>query len=258
MRLQFSASNALNKWLEQDLPRLPVPQGKKQAGVNTLTSDQATMRWQVHIIDNQYPSQEKTIIACEANSRFITFIPVPAFSLWLLEDITELLAEKWHLMLATTLESYQLIPRSDIAVLLAALDNIYFDILWVKNTDLSINGHISDAGLWVEQMIREQKVRSLSPAQLAELAIYLNTSVKRATNKTTGRKDRFIPIERLLAYCETITRIKLSHKVEFNAGKSMSDKWDNAKPADPATTDSAITDNVIDLNAFRRSMLGKS
>ncbi|NOJ08738.1 hypothetical protein [Vibrio splendidus] len=72
MQLQLSATNALNKWLKADFPRLSVEEGK-QAGVNMLSSDAFTMSWQVHLIENRYRSVEKTIIACEASSRF-TFL----------------------------------------------------------------------------------------------------------------------------------------------------------------------------------------
>lgn len=49
MHLQLSATNALNKWLKNDFPRLSVEAGK-QLGVNKLSSDAATMSWQVHLI----------------------------------------------------------------------------------------------------------------------------------------------------------------------------------------------------------------
>ena len=146
MSLLFGASNSLAKWLKADLSRLPTLAGK-QAGVNTLKSDSTTMCWQAHIIDNQYKSYKKTIIVCEANTRFIFFIPVTARLT--LDELTNLLTMEWQAMLAETLESYQLIPRSDIAMLLSELSDLTFSVEWVKNTDLSINGHISDAGLWV-------------------------------------------------------------------------------------------------------------
>lgn len=174
----------------------------KQAGVNTLKSDSTTMCWQAHIIDNQYKSYEKTIIVCEANSRFIFFIPVTARLT--LDELKKLLIMEWQAMLAETLESYQLIPRSEIAMLLSELSDLTFNVKWVKNTDLSINGHISDAGLWVEQVLREQGVSELSAQQATELAIYLNTSVKRITNKETKRKEKMIPVEKLLAYCQRL------------------------------------------------------
>ncbi|MCL1143223.1 amino acid adenylation [Shewanella gaetbuli] len=197
--LLFGASNSLAKWLNADLPRLPTLEGK-QAGVNVLKSDSTTMCWQIHIIDNQYKSYEKTIIVCEANSRFIFFIPVT--TRLTLNELTNLLTMEWQAMLAETLESYQLIPRSEIARLLSQLSDGTFNVEWVKNTDLSINGHISDAGLWVEHILREQGASELSAQQATELAIYLNTSVKRITNKETKRKEKVIPVEILLAYCQ--------------------------------------------------------
>ncbi|WP_259401884.1 hypothetical protein [Pseudoalteromonas sp. SG41-1] len=33
---------------------------------------------------------------------------------------------------------------------------------------------------------------------------YPNTQPKRTTNKTTRRKEKFIPIERLLSYCQSL------------------------------------------------------
>jgi len=201
MKLQLSASNALNKYLKADLPHLSHEPGK-QAGVNTLISDNNSFNWQLQIIDNSYKSREKTIIVCEANSRFTFFIPV---SLKLSQkELTQRLQYEWQLIMAETLEVYQLIPRSDIAVLLSELSKTEFTPHWVKNTDLSINGHISDAALWVTQTLQEEGLYELSKDLAIELAIYLNTQPKRITNKTTGRKEKFIPIERLLRYCQSI------------------------------------------------------
>jgi len=179
MLLCLSASNALNKYLKADLPRLPHEPGK-QAGVNTLISDGDNLNWQLQIIDNSYKSREKTIIVCEANSRFTFFIPV---SLKLSqEELTQRLEYEWQLMMAETLEVYQLIPRSDIAVLLSELSKTEFTPHWVKNTDLSISGHISDAALWVTQTLQEEGLYDLPKELAIELAIHLNTQPKRLTN----------------------------------------------------------------------------
>jgi len=199
--LNLNASNALNKYLKVDLPRLPHEPGKQAEG-NTLISDQNYFNWQLQIIDNSYKSREKTIIVCEANSRFTFFIPV---SLKLSqEELTQRLQYEWQLMMAETLEVYQLIPRSDIAELLSELSKIEFTPHWVKNTDLSISEHISDAALWVTQTLQEEGLYDLPKDLAIGLAIYLNTQPKRITNKVTGRKEKFIPIERLLRYCQSI------------------------------------------------------
>ncbi|MGO2330157.1 MAG: amino acid adenylation [Pseudoalteromonas nigrifaciens] len=201
MLLCLSASNALNKYLKADLPRLPHEPGK-QAGVNTLISDSDNFNWQLQIIYNSYKSREKTIIVCEANSRFTFFIPV---SLKLSQaELTQCLQYEWQFTLAQTLEVYQLIPRSDIAVLLSELSKIEFTPHWVKNTDLSISGHISDAALWVTQTLKEQGLYDLPKNVAIELAVHLNTQPKRITNKATAHKDKLIPIERLLSYCQSL------------------------------------------------------
>lgn len=198
MNLLFSASNALNKWLGADLPRLPA-EANRQAGVNTLASYPSRLSWQVHIIDNQYQSMDKTIIACEANSRFTFFVPVSCKLS--LAELTDSLQMEWQSALAETLNYYRLLPNSDIAFLLSKLSDIVFDINWVKNTDLSINGHISDAGLWVTDTLDAQRLRSLTPEVATDLAIHLNTQTKRIKK----RKEKFIPVERLLDYCTNLT-----------------------------------------------------
>ena len=168
MNLLFSASNALNKWLGADLPRLPS-EVDRQAGVNALFSDANQLCWQVHIIDNRYQSLEKTIVVCEANSRFTFFLPV--MQKLSLSELTDILQMEWQSVLAETLNYYQLLPSSDIAMLLSKLSDVNFDIAWMKNTDLSINGHITDAGLWVTETLRERGLLSLTTELALDLSL---------------------------------------------------------------------------------------
>ncbi|ALZ76724.1 hypothetical protein [Rheinheimera sp. F8] len=201
MILQLCATNFLTKWLKADLPRLPVESGK-QVGVNTVTSDNTQMCWQVHIIDNSYGSRHKTLIAVEASSRFTVFIPV-VLKLTL-DELSARLKMEWQWVLAESLRVLEYMPRSDIALLLDRLNQLNFDVAWVKNTDLSINGHISDAGLWVTQTLEQSRREELTPEVALELAIYLNGQPKRI-NKG---KDKVIPVESLLAYCQSLISSK--------------------------------------------------
>ncbi|MDX1728160.1 MAG: amino acid adenylation [Pseudoalteromonas tetraodonis] len=198
MQLLFSASNALNKWLKSDLPRLPHEEGK-QAGVNSLQSDSVRVSWQVQIIDNEYQSKQKTIIATEAYSRFTVFLA--ADRPLTVEALSAQLTMQWQSLLAEML-SARLITNGDIAHLLSQLENIPFSIKWVKNTDRSINGHITDASLWLTQTLREHKLSRLPDVLAQDLACHLNNQEKRIKN----RKDKFIPIERFLIYCREICK----------------------------------------------------
>ena len=197
MQYQFCATNALIKWLKTDLPRLPAAPGQ-QVGVNSITSTGEQMCWQLHIIENSYGSWHKTIIATEANSRFTLFIPVDL--LMTPDQLCKRLQMEWQWVLAETLRLSHIMSRSDIAMLLSNLCEIKFEPQWVKNTDLRVNGHVSDAGLWVSQTLADKRLAELSPELALELAIYLNTQPKRV-NKG---KNKIIPAEKLLAYCNAL------------------------------------------------------
>ncbi|HHX8330420.1 amino acid adenylation [Vibrio alginolyticus] len=211
MQLQLSATNALNKWLKADFPRLPVETGK-QAGVNKLSSDAVTMSWQVHLIENRYRSLEKTLIVCEANSRFTYFIPLNRM-IFTPDELAKRLKIEWQFAFVEALEAYTLetyslkhsglISRYNIATLLSKLNNIELNPQWIKNTDLSVNGHIADAAQWVTQSLEDRNLERLSPLLAFNISSYINAQTK--SIKVNNKKQRFIPIERLLVYVQQIT-----------------------------------------------------
>lgn len=201
MKLQCSGTNAMCKWLKADFPRLPTEPGK-QPGVNSILSSAEQMCWQLHIIENEYRSWHKTIIATEANSRFTVLLPVDL--VMPMEKLTQRLQMQWQFVLAESLQELRLMPGSNIALLLSNLNEADLfgncETHWVKNTDRSVNGHITDAGLWVTQTLANQKQQQLSPEQALDLAIYLNTQPKRVNKDRSG----FIPAEVLLRYCQSL------------------------------------------------------
>lgn len=204
MQLQLSATNALNKWLKADFPRLPVEAGK-QAGVNKLSSNATTMSWQMHLIENHYRSVEKTLIVCEANSRFTYFIALNR-QFFTPDELAERLKMEWQFAFVEALEESRLIGHYDIATLLSKLNDIEFTPQWIKNTDLSINGHIADAAQWVTQTLEDRHLDRLSQPLAFEISSYINAQTKSIT--VNNKKQRFIPIERLLDYVEHITEVR--------------------------------------------------
>jgi hypothetical protein len=213
MQLFYSTSKALDKWLKADLSTLEGV----QKGRNTITSDPNTFSWQLHIIDNSYRSSQKTIIATEAHSRFTCFLPV--YASLSLSDLHQQLSMQWQQLLVEMIMANQLLPNSDAILLLSKLDELQFDISWAKNTDLSINGHITDAALWVTQTLAEQRLDAM-PLELADdLAIYLNGQVKRIKQ----RKEKFVPLDRLFKYCKHITQLTDNVAPELKSGIALPD-----------------------------------
>ncbi|MBC5850667.1 amino acid adenylation [Vibrio cincinnatiensis] len=205
MQLQLSATNALNKWLKADFPRLPVEEGK-QAGVNKLSSDAATMSWQVHMIENRYRSLEKTLIVCEANSRFTYFISLNRM-IFSPDELAERLKIEWQFAFVEALEVIGLVSRYDIATILSQLNDIEFTPRWIKDTDLSVNGHIADAAQWVTQTLEDRNLERLSQPLAFEISSYINTQTK--SIKVDNKKQRFVPVERLLEYAQLMTQVPL-------------------------------------------------
>jgi hypothetical protein len=108
-------------------------------------------------------------------------------------------------------------------LLLSKLDELQFNILWAKNTNLSISGHITDLALWVTQ-----KLDTMPLALTEDLATYLNGQVKRIKQ----RKEKFIPIEHLLII---VSRSQASKASDVNSIAQIQDK---------------LPDNVISLSDY--------
>jgi len=211
MQLFYSTSKALDKWLKTKLTTL---EGIRK-GRNTIISDTGTLSWQLHIIENCYQSKYKTVIATEAHSRFTCFLPV--LMPLTLTQLHQQLSVQWQQLLVEMITTNQLLPNSDAVLLLSKLDELQFDISWAKNTDLSINGHITDAALWITQTLKEEKLDTLPLDLSNHLATYLNGQVK----LTKQRKERFVPLERLYNYCQKITLLTGNENLSLAGNKRL-------------------------------------
>lgn len=240
MKLLFSATNALNKWLKADLPRLPNKEGQR-VGVYALASDDHAFCWQVNIIDNAYKSRHKTIIACEANSRFTVFIP--ADTKLTLDELAARLQMEWQYSLAETLQQLRAIPSSDIAMLLSELSELNMDTHWVKNTDLSISGHISDAALWVSQTLAEQELNELPSDLCTDLSIHLNTQKKHVKDQ----KQKFMPIVKMMNYCQDI----LMEPQPLSAKPDLASATHTASES-AAGNSTLLGNNIVQLSDYRK------
>jgi len=211
MQLIYSTSKALDKWLKSELPILEGT----QKGRNTIVTDENRLSWQLHIIDNSYKSSHKTIIATEANSRFTCFIPVEVPMS--LADLHLQLSMQWQQLLIEMVIDNHLLPNSDAVFLLSKLDEVQFDINWTRNTDLSINGHITDAALWLTQTLADRGLGALPHTLAAGLASYLNVKIKRVKE----RKQKSTPFEKLFEYCLLMTESVGNKSPELETKQSI-------------------------------------
>lgn len=95
-----------------------------------------------------------------------------------LQELHHQLSIQWQQLLVEMVLANRLLPNSDAILLLNNLDQQNFDIHWVKNTDLSINGHITDAAQWVTHTLKQQKINALPFTLSQDLAMYINEQDK--------------------------------------------------------------------------------
>ena len=186
----FSASNALNKWLKLDLPRIPSPDGKR-VGTQPLITDAKTISWQCHVVSNTYNGHFYTVIAVEAFSRFTLLLPfdfAPTQS-----ELQERICEQWAYSLVSLMVQHGEIPREQASFVFSHIYQQMNNIEWWRNTDLSVNGHVSDAEQWVTQTIADRGIDALSDEDAFDLAYHINSFYKRAKDKN-GKKRQFYPV----------------------------------------------------------------
>lgn len=70
-------------------------------------------------------------------------------------------------------------------------------LVWYRNTDLSVNGHISDAEQWVRQALHDHGLERLSDNDAFGLGDHINKMRKRAKKDLPGNTS-FVPVARML------------------------------------------------------------
>lgn len=74
--------------------------------------------------------------------------------------------------------------------------------VWLTNTDLSINGHMTDTDHWIASELHDQRRRILCDKDARDLVRYLHTQPKCLTFPC-GVKDTVVPAEQLSVLCFT-------------------------------------------------------
>ncbi len=194
MKLLLSFSNKLTRYLGLDLPQ----QGSAEAkgtGKHPLHSNADIFAWQCHIIENGGPDSSRSLVAVEAHSRYCIIIPL---TLRLeQEDLIQQLNYRWSTEMAMFILDDPEAPLEDIEELADALLEVITEVDVIRNTDLSISGHITDIKSWIQDYCQQHGLHLLSDRHSVSLAMHLNELQKTAKDPT-GAKQRFIPLPRFI------------------------------------------------------------
>jgi hypothetical protein len=235
MNVLISASKDLCKWLGIQPPRIAASPEGLGVGVQPVYSSTDTLAWQCHVVENVYGSQGRTIIAVESYSRYTLFLP--AYEVASQQDFEMLLLGSWLTHIVDWLEKSP-VSHQQILQLCQTSDNTEFTFEWVTNSDPSIRGHVSDAQLWISEYIEQERVSVFNGEHAYILGAYVN-QLQKSYKGSGGKKQRFIPVERLLL--DALSRF---------GGEGDLCLEQAFEPAPNAAPDSPLPDNVVSMAAF--------
>lgn len=247
MQLLLSVSNALTKWMKLELPRLPSRDGKR-VGVQPLNSNEHSLAWQCHVTRAHIRAQKGIVIAVEQRSRYtilMSFNQPPTKS-----ELERELKRCWtNAFIHYALDSGA-ISEESIAELLYRISHSPMEFLWYRNTDLSVNGHVSDAEQWVKQSREEYRINHLTEADVINLEAHINQFAKRV--KVGGKRGApFYPVTHLVddglfRFAQGVCRFD---NADRPAGDFPSPYRDQDEKVSPAFT---ARDNVVVLSNYRK------
>lgn len=195
MNIVFSCTNHLVRYLKQDLPRLPVPPGGL-AGLQRLHSGPAELAFQCHVVVSQQSlRQQRFLLAIEAETRYCLILPLVLRHNQ--ADVTEQLQALYLTHAGYQLLEAQMLQAAD----LPALEQLYLAMQplthWVRNTDLSLQGTLTQLELLLRDALANAGPAGLSDEQVFVLSLQFNeTTVSRTV---AGKKQHFVPALRFVA-----------------------------------------------------------
>jgi len=250
MKIQISASNALCKWMKLDLARITSVDGKR-IGTQTLTTDAETFAWQCHVIKNNAQSHYGTVIAVEARSRYVMIFPNLAPPTQ--AEFEELFLGRLFIEMVNLMLHSDSIEESVADIVTTQFTRETEVFCWFKNTDLSVNGHVSDTDSWIRQSAQDNDVTAYNDDEAYGLSMHINEMRKRIASE--GRNKRFIPVARMLddalfRFAKGLARDSYPDTPNGHFPSPYPKRIENSKQ-EPKK----IPDNVVCLTSFRKQKL---
>ncbi len=195
MNVLISATNAFCEWMKLDLPRIPSPDGKR-IGTQSIVTDANTVSWQVHAVQRRDALKGSTrdVIAVEARSRYAIVFSNPVFETE--QDFINELEQRWCLESVHMSVDSGAITEDLVEPMINRFHQIPMELIWVRNTDLSVNAHVSDTEQWLQSYYEKYGVNTLNQEQEFELGVHVNQFHKKV--KVPNGYEKFYPMSRML------------------------------------------------------------
>lgn len=201
MQLLLSLSNQLVKLVGADVPRIVDADGNNP-GIQPLVTNSAQQSWQLHVVQlwdqrwGRFSNGDWVVMAVESYSRYTVMnVYSTRPDLQQIEDDFQNLLLQHVLINMAIVEVFKNEAQFDSVVKRFKQLN---QPEYIRNLDLSINGHISDNFNWLEAYLRDENPKEFGRDELDELCDHLNR-LPHHTKSMKKQRDKFYPFERFIA-----------------------------------------------------------
>lgn len=254
LQILMSATNAFCKYIKQDMARLPSPDGKR-VGTQPIASGENVIAWQVHAVKGYGKRKACTdVIVVEARSRYAILFSNPEFAD--LHEFTEQFASRWAREGMYMAVESGATTQDQAQTMYDQFLDMDKEFRFVRNTDLSVNGHVADAEQWLSQSYERYGVKQLDESEEIGLGMQrINCVHKKARLFPDAKQmESFIPMSRMVD--DWLFRFARGLS-EWAYPQTPNGDFPNPFPAAAATvarqqTTLALPDNVVNLDEVRK------
>lgn len=182
MDIIISASKAFCKWIKETPPRLPCVNGKGK-GTQPIKSTSSSIAWQCHVVKrHDRPTNTVDVIAVEARSRYaILCSNIPPFTKQKFEQV---LSSRWASEAVYHSVESGAIKDDESPIMYNRFQRTKLNFHWFQNTDLSVNGHVTDAEQWLNATYADLNCNALKDSEAFELGLHINSLTKKVKIST--------------------------------------------------------------------------
>ncbi|OQX35193.1 MAG: hypothetical protein B0D91_11295 [Oceanospirillales bacterium LUC14_002_19_P2] len=250
MDVLISATNAFCKYLKIDLERLPSPDGKK-VGTQSIRTTQDCIAWQVHAVKRYCTDGYLMwdVIAVEARSRYTMLFSNPGIED--LKGFIDRFLQCWAEQCVHMAIECGAVTETSTRDMFDQFLGTSMKLMFFKNTDLSVNGHVTDAEQWLLQAYDRYDIDIMNEEEAFGLGRQINQFRKKAKPYPGARnKESFLPMSRMVddwlyRFAKGLSEWEYPETKSGDFPSPFLSRW-------MTPTKLSLSDNVVNLDEARR------
>lgn len=246
MNIIITASRALRKWMNLDLPYMQQKNGNS-IGAQSITTNANQVSWQCHVTESKRDPSKPfyTVIAVEPHSKYALLIPY--LSAPSKEQLSADLVYRWGNESLHRLVDSGSILKTEAGDVAEQFKSANRSIYWFMNTDVEAYDRCNNAATQVEQYLEAQNLEYLVEDHAIDLGARINGGM------IEDNDESFVPINRfvedgLFRFAKGMSQENYDNTPAGDYPAPWSDQED--EPSIPKDQTGMNADNIISIESF--------